>query len=200
MLEPMPDPDLLEPAAIAPDRIRPLCFDEYMQLAESGAFDDQKVELLGGVVVTMNAQGEQHVHLITLLTRLLARRLPDDYMVVPQSTYKLSRYSAPEPDFAIVTSRSVWAKGYPSGGWLIEVSVTSQHKDRGLKAQLYAAANIAEYWVIDATTRTVDVHLDPSPDGYRSIARHDEFAQLASQAIPSLVFSIDALLHDRVKL
>jgi hypothetical protein len=38
MLEAMVDPDLLELAALAPERIRPLSVDEYMQLAESGAF------------------------------------------------------------------------------------------------------------------------------------------------------------------
>jgi len=186
-------------AAIAPDRIRPLSADEYMLLVESGAFEDEKVELLAGVVVAMTSQGDEHIHLVTLLNRLIARRLTDDFMVTPQCTYRLSRYSVPEPDFAIVTTASVW--NLPRRAvWMIEVACTSQHKDRGLKARLYAAAGIPEYWVIDAETMTVDIHLEPSPDGYRSIARHGELVQLAPQAMPNLVFSLRDLLNDRVKL
>ena len=203
MLERMVDPDLLELAALAPEKIRPLHFDEYMLLAESGAFDDEKVELLAGVVVAMNAQGPQHDQLVILMNRLLARRLTDDFMVAPQCTYKLSDYSAPEPDFAIVTSRSVWeGRGtrYPTGVWLIEISVTSLRKDRGIKAKLYAMAGIAEYWVIDAKTLSVHVHRDPDGKSYRSVTRHDQHEPLAPQAIPSLVFSLEDLLNDRVAL
>jgi Uma2 family endonuclease len=188
-----------ELAAITPDTVRPMSVDEYMQLAEQGAFDDEKVELLGGVVVAMSAQGEDHLHLVILLTRLLARRLTRDFMVAPQSTYRLSRYSAPEPDFAIVTAESVWNKTRRAV-WMIEIAYTSQHKDRGIKAQLYADAGIPEYWVIDAKTMTVDVHREPSADGYRSVTRHDQLAQLAPQAIPSLVFSLRELLTDRIAL
>jgi len=191
-------PELPGIAAIEPDRIRPLSADEYMLLVESGAFEDEKVELLAGLVVAMTAQGDEHVHLVTLLNRLLARRLTDDFMVSPQCTYRLSRYSVPEPDFAIVTAASVWNRPRRAV-WMVEVACTSQHKDRGLKAQLYAAAGIPEYWVIDARAMTVDIHLEPSADGYRSIVQHAERALIAPQAIPSLVFSLRDLLDDRAR-
>ncbi len=199
MLEPMLDPVLLHPDTLAPDGIRPLRFDEYMRLAEAGVFEDEKVELLGGVVVTMSPQGDVHLHLLTLLTRFLARRLPDAYMVAPQVTYRLSEYSGPEPDFAIVSAASVWAKQHRAD-WLIEVAMSSLRKDRGLKAKLYANAGISEYWVIDANTMTVYIHRDPSDDAYRSISRHDRFAQISPTAIPDLVLSLDDLLGDRLKL
>ena len=152
MLVPMQDHGFLEPRAIAPDQIRPLRVEEYMQLVEAGVFDDEKVELLDGVVVKMSAQGPKHLELVTFLTRLLARRLPDDYAVVPQCTHRLSEYSAPEPDFAVVTARSVRAHASETAAWLIEVAVSSIRKDLGLKARLYAAAGVAEYWVVDANT------------------------------------------------
>jgi len=188
-----------ELAAIAPDTVRPMSVDEYMQLAEHGAFDDEKVELLGGVVVVMSAQGDEHRHLVTLLTRLLARRLTDEFMVTPQCTYRLSQHSAPEPDFAVVTAASVW-NAPQCAVWMIEVAYTSQHKDRGIKALLYAAGGIPEYWVIDAKTMTVDIQREPSPDGYRSITRHGELARIAPQAVPSLVFSLRDLMTDRIAL
>jgi Uma2 family endonuclease len=194
MLGLMQDHVLLEPPAIAPDRIRPLRVEEYMQLAEAGVFDDEKVELLDGVVVRMSAQGPRHMELVTFMTRLLARRLPDDYAVVPQCTHRLSEYSAPEPDFAVVTARSVHAHARETAAWLIEVAVSSIGKDLGLKARLYAAAAVAEYWVIDANIDSVVVHLEPSPDGYRSITTYGRFDRIAPRAFPGLVFSLDELL------
>jgi Uma2 family endonuclease len=199
MLVPMLDPALLHPDALAPDGIRPLRVEEYLRLAEAGAFDDEKVELLGGVVVAMSPQGDDHMHLLTLFNRFLAKRLPASFMVAPQVTYRLSEYSAPEPDFSIVSTASVWAKRQKAD-WLIEVAVSSLRKDRGIKAKLYANAGISEYWVIDANTMSVYVHRDPSSDRYRSVAKHDRFAQLAPAAIPDLVMSLDDLLADRIEL
>jgi Uma2 family endonuclease len=188
---------LLEVPAIDPDRVRRLRVEEYMQLAETGVFDDEKVELLDGVVVKMTAQGPRHMELVTFLTRLLARRLPDDYAVVPQCTHRLSEYSAPEPDFAIVTARSVRAHASETAAWLVEVAESSIRKDLGLKARLYAAAGVTEYWVIDANVDAIVIHLDPSPDGYRTITTHGRFARLAPRAFPALDFSLDELLADR---
>jgi Uma2 family endonuclease len=190
-------PGFLEPPALMPDQIRPLRVDEYMRLAEAGVFDDEKVELLDGVVVKMSAQGPRHLELVTFMNRLLARRLPDDYAVVPQCTHRLSEYSAPEPDFVVVTTRSVHAHARETAAWLVEVAESSIRKDLGLKARLYAAAGVAEYWVVDANTDSVVVHLEPSPDGYRSITTRGRFDRIAPRAFPDLVFSLDDLLADR---
>jgi Uma2 family endonuclease len=199
MLASMAVVDLPDLSDLAPDTIRPICVDEYMQLVEAGAFEDEKVELLAGVVVAMSSQGDEHKDFVVLMNRLLARRLTDDFMVAPQCTYRLSRYSAPEPDFAIITTASMWNRPWRAV-WMIEIAYTSQHKDRGIKAQLYAAAGVPEYWVIDAKAMTVDIHRDPSPDGYRSVTQHGELAQLAPQAIPTLVFNLRDLLSDRITL
>jgi len=197
MLVWMQDHGFLEPPAIAPDQIRPLRVEEYMRLVEAGVFEDEKVELLDGVVVKMSAQGPKHLELVTFMTRLLARRLPDDYAVVPQCTHRLSEYSAPEPDFAVVTARSVRAHASETAAWLIEVAVSSIRKDLGLKARLYAEAGVAEYWVVDANINSVVVHLEPSRDGYRSITTYGRLDRIAPRAFPSLVFSLDELLEDR---
>ena len=188
---------VLEPPAIAPDRIHPLRVEEYMRLSEAGVFDDEKVELLDGVVVKMSAQGPKHMELVAFMNRLLARRLPDDYAVVPQCTHRLSEYSAPEPDFVVVTTRSVHAHERETPAWLVEVAASSIRKDLGLKARLYAAAGVAEYWVIDANIDAVVVHREPAAGGYRSITTHSRFEPIAPRAFPSLVFSLDELLEDR---
>jgi hypothetical protein len=50
--------------------------------------------------------------------------------------------------------------------------------------------------VIDANTLTVQMHRDPTPDGYRTITRHDRTATLAARIAPSLGFTLAELLDD----
>ena len=200
MLEPMLHPPLLRNPELEPETIRPLTYDEYMRLAESGAFDDEKVELLGGVVVVMQAQGPMHKKLMVLFTRFLAKRLPDSHMLTPAATYRLSDYSAPEPDLAIVQARTVFGEGQQVADWLIEVSVTSQHKDLGIKRRLYGAAGMREYWVVDVEAMVVIVHRDPVADGYATITRHARDERIAPVQFPDLVVSLDELLEDRARL
>lgn len=185
--------------AVSPATIRPLTVDEYRLLCQSGAFEDQRTELLAGMVVNMMAQGPVHLRFMTLMTRLLARRLTSDFMVTPSATYPISRYSAPEPDFAIVTSSSVWNPPQRAV-WLIEIAYSSQELDLGFKAKLYARGGIPEYWVIDAATSSVRIHRDPGVWGYGAIEHHAEHVRVAPKAIPSLAFSIAELLGDRVDL
>ena len=45
-----------------------------------------------------------------------------------------------------------------------EVADTTGHFDRARKGPIYAAAGIAEYWVVDLPARAVDVYRDPAHD------------------------------------
>lgn len=57
--------------------LRPLHRDEYFALAESGAFEDEYLELLEGLVVPMSPEGGPHALLIQELTWFLVRALPE---------------------------------------------------------------------------------------------------------------------------
>ena len=46
---------------------------------------------------------------------------------------------------------------------LIEVADTSLTYDRTTKLRLYAEAGIAEYWIVDCTTESVEVYRNPAP-------------------------------------
>jgi Uma2 family endonuclease len=101
-------------------------------------------------------------------------------------------------DTTLMTEQSI-GKKRRSAVWLIEVAVSSQRRDRGLKANLYSTGGIAEYWVVDAKAMAVYIHLDPSPDGYRSVIRYGATDPIAPRAVPDLTFSLDDLINDRVE-
>jgi Uma2 family endonuclease len=44
---------------------------------------------------------------------------------------------------------------------VVEVADTSYRTDHGYKAGLYARAGIAEYWIVDLTSETLEVHRAP---------------------------------------
>jgi Uma2 family endonuclease len=74
--------------------------------------------------------------------------------------------SVPEPDIAIVAA-GLNTKAHPAAAELvIEIAVTTRRFNLGAKAEIYAAAGVGEYWVIDVPARIVHVHDAPSDAGY----------------------------------
>ena len=94
MLEPM-----LDPALLSPERVRPLRRREYERLVEAGVFEDERVELLRGVLVEMSPQGEPHARITAWLAHRFARALAiDRFDVRSHSPFAATEDSMPEPD------------------------------------------------------------------------------------------------------
>jgi Uma2 family endonuclease len=82
--------------------------------------------------------------------------------------------SALQPDIAWVTLRR-YADRRPlpeEVSLLVEVTDTSLEFDTTVKASLYAAAGIADYWVVDLVSRAVIVFREPRSGGYESRSTH----------------------------
>jgi Uma2 family endonuclease len=160
---------MLDFAALAPERVRLLDRHEFLQLAELGAFDGQRVELLRGWVVRMSPQGEPHSRITAWLAAKFIRSLQENvYEVRAHSSYVISKNSLPEPDVAVS-----WAPEGPLGPnaktalLLVEVASTSLTKDRVIKNEIYAAAGVPEYWIVNVKASTVEVLTRPSKTGYQ---------------------------------
>jgi Uma2 family endonuclease len=66
------------------------------------------------------------------------------------------------------------------------VAESSLAYDRSTKMRLYAEAGVPEYWVVDCTAETVEVHRGPGPDGYREVNLVAGAATLTLQAFPDV--------------
>jgi Uma2 family endonuclease len=160
-------PVMLELRDIAPDRTRPLRREEYDLLVEQGRFEDEHVELLDGVLVEMSPQGEAHARVIVRLTERLVLALSGRAAVRPQCPFAAGDTSQPEPDLAVVRQVPSLGGPRPSEAFLvIEVAQTSLSKDRGLKARLYAAAGVGEYWVVDLESLAIEIRTQPGGGDY----------------------------------
>jgi Uma2 family endonuclease len=167
---------------------------EYWRMAEVGILGErERVELIEGEIVEMSPIGRRHRAFVDNLTRLLARRLPDDAIVSVQGPLALTDDTEPQPDLTVLRRRAVpykdreaWAE---DALLVIEVAETSLRYDRSTKRRLYAAAGIPEYWVVDCAAETVEVHRDPGPDGYRDIRLVTGQATLSPQAFRGVELS-----------
>ncbi len=187
------------PAEIVSSGYRPISVAEYHQMIDAHVFhEDDRLELLDGVVVRISPQTSEHAHVIAYLNELLVRALPARFQLRCQLPLTLIR-SEPEPDFAVVDRRAALrAARHPTTAVLvIEVAVDSLDKDL-IKAATYAEAGVQEYWIIDVAHRRVDVWRDPRRI-LRSYAEHTivKRGSLACAVLPGIAVPIAPMFRDR---
>lgn len=181
MLEPMLDLEDLKPAGL-----RPLWRREYDQLVELGVFEDEKLELLRGQLVTMSPEGWQHTEIGQWLLRRLIRALDPAFEVRHAAPFAASDDSEPEPDL-FVGKPQPGRRAHPSEALLlIEVSASSIRKDRTIKRALYAEIGVPEYWIIDITrgAPVVEVYTQPTSTGYAKVTMHRDGDVLRPRHVP----------------
>jgi Uma2 family endonuclease len=76
---------------------------------------------------------------------------------------------------------------------VIEVAESSLDYDRGEKAELYAAAGIADYWVVDLVHWTIEVRRDPRGGSYRSVLVVSGEEEVRPLAAPEVVLRVAEL-------
>ena len=149
--------------------------DEYDRMADAGILGpEDRVELVGGEIVTMTPQKSRHAAAIQMAIRALRRVFDDTFDVRSQMPLALDAVSEPEPDIAVVAgSPADFINAHPSTAVLIvEVSDTSLNFDRTTKAAVYARAGLADYWLVNLVDRVVEVRRDPQPSTTGSLEWH----------------------------
>jgi len=190
-------PTSAETTALLLESPRLLSVDEYHRMIAAGILDeDERLELLEGVIVAMAPQSPAHAYCIQWLTRFLVRSLGDAYAVRPQLPLTLGERNEPEPDLTVVRADSASKDHHPGTAVLaIEVSGDSLRKDRRVKAAVYARFGIAEYWIVNVEARVVEVLSDPDAGhgAYRRSRIVTTSETLSSGALPELSFPVAEL-------
>jgi Uma2 family endonuclease len=139
--------------------------EEYHQMADMGFFQGQRVELIGGEIVEMAAQKDQHAFSVRLTAHALRPIFEPANTVMQQAPLRLPDSSEPEPDVAVAPGNVRQVSTHPVTALLIvEVADTTLAFDRGNKASLYARAGIADYWIVNLVDRRVEILRNPAPD------------------------------------
>jgi Uma2 family endonuclease len=170
---------------------------EYDRLIECGVFGpEDRIELLGGLLVVREPQGSPHALGIRMAEEALRAVFASGWDVRVQLPVALDDDSEPEPDVSVVPgSFRDYRHGHPPRAVLIvEVAESSLALDRGEKAGLYARAGLADYWIVNLVDHVLEVYRDPvadagAPHGWRyasvvTLRSGDVVIPLAATASP----------------
>jgi Uma2 family endonuclease len=148
---------------------QPLRFtrEQYYKLGELGLFDGKRVELIFGEVVEMSPVNWPHALAVALVTDAVAVAFATGFWLSIQQPFAvpgITPGSEPQPDVAVIPGAKRNYTDHPAvAALLVEVADTTLSKDTTTKAELYATANVADYWVLDVVNRELHVFRDPQP-------------------------------------
>lgn len=162
---------------------------EYDALVATGLLDGEPVELIEGALLRMSPQDAVHAKIIRRVARQLAPQLPQGWELTMQLPLAVSDDSEPEPDIAVVPVDDDPYTHATTAALVVEVARTSHRVDLQVKPQLYAAAGVPDYWVIDVTGRIVYAH-----DASGEVVQRAESGVLASTGPVRVALDVTALL------
>jgi Uma2 family endonuclease len=154
------------------DAVKPAPFrwtaEAFYRLLDAGYFDGRRVELIDGEIVEMPSQKNYHGAALTRTADALKVAFGTGYWVRVQLSLDLSPRSVPDPDVAVIQGSPVGitpTTPNPTSALIVaEVSDTTLGTDRNWKSHLYAAAGIADYWIVNLVQRQLEVYRNPVSD------------------------------------
>ncbi|HEY2250602.1 MAG TPA: Uma2 family endonuclease [Planctomycetaceae bacterium] len=148
---------------------------EYDRMIAAGMFEGDprpRIELIDGELRPMSPIGPVHEDIVDAVNEWSMTHFPRESVRVRiQNSIGIPELDcAPEPDVVLVKRKS-YRSGRPLPGdilLVVEVADSSLDYDTGKKADLFAAAHIADYWVINIPGRCIEVFRSPEEGSYHS--------------------------------
>jgi Uma2 family endonuclease len=170
-----------------------LSVEDVYRMVDAGVLqEDDRVELIDGVLVDMTPPSAAHSAAVAWLTQHFVGSVGEREVRVQDLLLVEGGFLV--PDLMVIDPPP--RDRHPSTAALVvEVAVTT-HSHDAWKASRYARAGVTEYWIVDLPGRTVIVHSSASPDGYGQTTRHGEGDRIASP-VGAPVVDISALLGPR---
>lgn len=154
---------------------------ECAALESSGLWDQQRLELVHGELISKMGKKRPHVNALVAVQAWLVRTFGEQF-VNPEAPIDVAPEdnptNEPEPDLVVLARPSrEFRDANPKASDLrlvVEISDSTLGFDLTTKAELYARAGIVEYWVVDVAARRLLVHRDPREGLYRSVTAYSE--------------------------
>ena len=164
-------------------------------MGEAGILaDDPRIELIAGSIVVREPTGSRHAGAVDRVGHLFFGELAGRAIVRIQNPVTFpDEMSELQPDITLLRPRADFYSsahpGAPDVLLLIEVADSTLRLDRRVKIPRYARAGIIEAWLLDLTTERLEVHRQPTPEGYQDVRLLQRGESVAPQAFPDLVLS-----------
>ncbi len=171
--------------------LRPFTVEEYHAMGRAGVLTgDDRVELLQGWIVRKVNHNPKQDSSVDLTGEALRSRLPPGWRIRIQSAITTAD-SEPEPDVVVVRGAARdFSQRHPGSGEIglvVEVADSSLQKHRR-KRQVYAAAGIKQYWIVNLLDSKVEVYSEPT-GAIIAAEYHVEQIFTPGQLVPLLIDS-----------
>jgi Uma2 family endonuclease len=170
---------------------------ECATLDASGLWDQQRLELIDGELISKMGKKRPHVNALVAVQAWLVLTFGEQF-VNPEAPIDVAPEdnptNEPEPDLIVLTRPSrEFRAANPKPADLrlvVEISDSTLGFDLRTKAELYARAGIIEYWVVDVAARHLIVHRDPREGLYCSVTAYGEQESASPLASPQSGFRV----------
>jgi Uma2 family endonuclease len=139
--------------------------EQFQEMGGRGWFEGRRPFLLDGVIWEQGMMDPPHAVALELIYEALRPGFRPGCMVRQQMPLNVDEYTDPVPDVAVVPGAPRdYSDAHPVTAVLVvEVSDTTLPFDLTEKAERYATAGVADYWVLDLDGRRLLVLRDPQP-------------------------------------
>ena len=187
------------PAGVTKPQLRRFTVAEYYAMAEAGILtEDDRVELLDGVIINMAALGSRHIGSVNGFTRELSAAVGRRAVVQVQSSVRLDDGTEPVPDLALLRERADLYSSSVAGPrdvlLLIEVADSSVDYDRNEKLPRYALAGIPEVWIAVLPERVVEAHTEPVNGRYTQMRTFHPADTITPTCFPDIALAVSEIL------
>ncbi len=153
---------------------RKFSVDDYHRFIEMGIFKpEERLELWEGEFVEMSPIGKRHAGCVGSLSEMLKDFLNRQAIVRTQNPIVLNDFSEPQPDVCLLKRRDDFYRLISATAQdvylAMEVSDSTVKYDRDIKFPKYAENGIAESWLIDLENDRIEIHTQPTKNGYKLV-------------------------------
>ncbi len=136
---------------------------EFHDLGERGWFEGKRAKLIEGQIVEEGPMNPLHAIAGELTEAILHKIFGTGWRVRVEKPLVLGFETDPIPDVAVIKGYARGTVDHPeTADLVIEIADSSLGYDTTTKADLYASAGIAEYWVLDVDGKRLFVFRDPA--------------------------------------
>lgn len=160
---------LLQPMLGTDTEVHRLSYDDVLRMVEVGVLgEEDRLELVDGVLVDTSPPSATHSAIVALLTRHFAagigrREVRVQDLLLVEGGFRM-------PDLMVIEPPP--RDQHPSTALLVvEVAVTTQRRDAA-KIRPYGQAGVGEYWIVDVKARALRAHRGPLSDGYERVVAY----------------------------
>ena len=186
-------------AGVAQFPLRRFTVAEYYAMAEAGILtEDDRVELIDGVLIEMAPIGDPHAGTVDIYTEMLPSGVDQGTLLRVQGPLALDEHSRLYPDLMLLRRRADYYRSTPPSPddvlLLIEVSDSSLGYDRNEKLPRYARAGIPEVWITVLPEGIIEAHTEPAGGRYTRNRIYAPGDTISPACFPGIVLSVDEIL------